>query len=751
MNKMLFYLRGDSIMKKCLKFISIIIISFISTFYNKDGLNIIFTIPLLAFFMYNGLYCFITSLMSLLIGFICKALIYYDSFSFVFFLIGISIFFLIYYILLFFNKKTIINYFTSCIISIISTYLIYYICYESFIIKNFINILFLTSIITLLFAFIIKNFSFYLLIFKDEYSKILLTSLMCIYLYNLNNFLNYEICEYIYLFSILLVSSIFAIKSKTLNVLAFNSAFLLLNYLFNKNIYFNYTILTLLISTLLSINKSKYKFLNSLFTLTCFVLFYLINSPGNFYYYIIVSVSITVILLFVNSKNEATYEKKYYKQYVQNKNEMLLQLQTFQSLFVTLADNFKKATQNRILQRSKEEVFNKLCYNCPEVENCHKKGKHLLLNYIKESLNDNLDENKIRYIKQNCVKQETYFKLLDNFTNTYLLKNFKQEEQTKTKNIIASNFYSFAEIMEKCCNTFINDRLIIAKNFYKNLNEILNQYKFDIVFLNDLSNENHYSFDIAIKNIKKEEINSILLPIINETLQTQMEIINIDVTTMTFNYFIISIKEKEKINISYAIKQSNEDIKANGDSYCYFNTLNNFYLAISDGMGNGLDANEESKFTLDLLTSMIKTKMDIKSSIALINELIQLKNDFESYTTLDLISIDKQTNISTFYKLGAFNAYIVRNHNVVEVNNFSLPLGIVDEIIIHPSSYKLEKGDIIIMCSDGMIDDTNNDIIDILENISFDSPKVICNTLFTHLIDIRQNSDDATLVVITIE
>ena len=54
------------------------------------------------------------------------------------------------------------------------------------------------------------------------------------------------------------------------------------------------------------------------------------------------------------------------------------------------------------------------------------------------------------------------------------------------------------------------------------------------------------------------------------------------------------------------------------------------------------------------------------------------------------------------------------------------------------------------MCSDGMIDDTNKNIISILEDISMDDATTICSLLFSKLIKIRENGDDATLAIITI-
>ena len=460
--------------------------------------------------------------------------------------------------------------------------------------------------------------------------------------------------------------------------------------------------------------------------------------------------SISFICLFIKKSKEKEIDKMYYRHYINNNKELMYQLENFQDMFLSLSDSFKKARQNRILSKAKEEVFDTLCFNCPKVDECHKKGKHLLLNYVRDCLNDELDDGKINYIKRNCVKQEAYFTLLDKFTNTYLLNNYKKEEESRMKEIIAADFYSFSKIMEQCKSNIANDKLILATNFYQNIKEALKKYDFDVLFVNNYSNERKYFFDIAIKDIKRKEIKEVLMPIIDEVLQTNMEIRFIESATLSSSYYIIRIAEVDSLMIKFAYKQSNEDIKTCGDSVKSLFMGKHFFFGLADGMGNGMDANEESKFTLDTIMSMLKTNMNVKNSISITNDIIQLKNDFESYTTLDLLAIDRKKKIASFYKLGAFNTYIIRDHKVTEINNYALPLGIIENVYTNPSSYKISKGDVIIMCSDGMIDDTNKNIESTLEDISYDEPSTICNVLFNQLIEIRQNTDDATLAVITI-
>lgn len=738
-------------MKIAFKFFIVLLLSFLSVFFNYDGLNVILALPLLAFFMYNGINSFILSLIGLILGSFTYYYLNNDYSNLVFLLIALCVYFLIYHISLIFNKKLIINYIISTIISIITSYVIYYISIDSILINSIVIIIFLSCFISLLFALLLKKFSFYLLSYSDEFSPVILFSLLTTYISLIINTYDNEIMLYISLFFILLISLIFSIKSSITNVLSYNSIIIILGYLLSIEILYQYVYLILISSVCLSINKSKQTHLNALLSFAIFVIIYFLSNNFIPVYYFIMTTILSIIVLLIKKKDSVLIENKYYVQYVKSKQEMLYQLQNFEKMFLTLSENFKKARQTRILTRAKEEVFDTLCFDCPNIMFCQKKGKHLLLNYVKDCLNNELDENKIAYIKHNCVKQEAYFKLLDKFTNTYLINSLKKEEDNKLKEIIASDFNSFASVMKQCSKTISNDKLLLANDFYKNLNEILYEYKFDVLFINNHSTNEKYYFDIAIKDIKKDEIENQLLPLIDKTLQTNMKISKIETTTLSSSYYIISIEEIEDIEIYYAIKQSNEDIKANGDSYSTLSLNKFFFLAISDGMGNGMDANEESRFTLDTLMSMLKTNMDVKTSINISNDIIQLKNDFESYTTLDLLAIDKKKKIVSFYKLGAFSTYIIRNHIVTEVTNYSLPLGIIDNIYISPSSYKIQKDDIIIMCSDGMIDDTNKSIINILQDISIDSPTVICNELFAHLIDVRQNSDDATLAVITIK
>ena len=163
-------------MKNFYKFILVFILSFLAVFYNFDSLNIILAVPLLAFFMFNGITSFVVSLGGLAAGSLTYYIMNNDYVNVIFLLLGLCFYFLVYHISLLFHKKLILNYVSSCILSITITYLIYSISNNVFNVYHFILAFLLGCVISLLFAFLLKKFSFYLFTYQDEYTPVLLIS-----------------------------------------------------------------------------------------------------------------------------------------------------------------------------------------------------------------------------------------------------------------------------------------------------------------------------------------------------------------------------------------------------------------------------------------------------------------------------------------------------------------------------------------------------------------------------------------------
>lgn len=736
-------------LKSTFKVFFIFLLSFIAIFYNYYDLNILIVLPLFTFAMFSG----IKYLLASLFGIISGSFIYYTSFnsyhSFVYFLICASVYIVLFFLLNLFNKRLIINYFSSNIISICFTYLIYF--YTNQIdLKNLLTIIILALFIVIIASYILKYYSLYLLQFQSELAKILLFSFILLVVNSLL-FINNKYISYLAFFMTLLIIIIFSLKNSTINSLALNACYYLIAFFYKIDI--DYTIFLQLctISFILSITKKENRSLNSLTFLACMIITYFINNKINIIAYTAISLIQAILILYIKKENNIEKKDLYYQTYINNKNEILMQLENFKSMFLTMSNNFKISKIDKMLNRVNIDVFNTLCSHCEKVDYCYKNKNHILLNYLRYYLSNQINDEKIQYVKDNCLKQKAYFTLLDSFTKNSLLVSYDEEKQTKMKEIIANDFISFSKVMDNCYNLINNDHLSIQNNFYKNIKNTLNKEEFDVLYVIDHSLNNKYCFDIALKVASKDKINKQLLEVIDNILNTKMKICKVEYATLSSNYYIITIIEEDNLEIDFAYKQSNESLNANGDSLVSFTKNNCFYLLISDGMGNGLNANQESEFALNTIGSLIKSGMESKTCIDVTNDIILLKNDEDGYTTLDLLKINQKTKMAYFYKLGAISSYIIRGSKIIEINNFSLPLGVNKKASIEPASVKLCHNDIIILCSDGMIDDYNTNINYILEEVKIDSPVVMCDNLFTHLIEKRENKDDATLAVVLIK
>ena len=194
-----------------------------------------------------------------------------------------------------------------------------------------------------------------------------------------------------------------------------------------------------------------------------------------------------------------------------------------------------------------------------------------------------------------------------------------------------------------------------------------------------------------------------------------------------------------------------------GDNYTYMEVSEGKYMmAISDGMGKGRKAYEESSVTIDILEKMMDSKIDEEIIIDTINNILMLKSSDEMFSTLDLAMVDLNKGILNTIKMGACSTYIKRDNGDIElISTESLPVGILSDVNIERDSRKLKDGDYIIMVSDGIIDAGKNKnlgdnwLIYFLKNLDISNPKDISKDILNKALDIQNDNiyDDMTVLV----
>ncbi|MDX9871825.1 MAG: stage II sporulation protein E [Clostridia bacterium] len=152
-----------------------------------------------------------------------------------------------------------------------------------------------------------------------------------------------------------------------------------------------------------------------------------------------------------------------------------------------------------------------------------------------------------------------------------------------------------------------------------------------------------------------------------------------------------------------------EGQKISGDICASF-TLTDQRLALimSDGMGTGEEAHNESALAVNLLEKLLMAGFSAETAIKTINTVLFLRSGKESFVTLDLVLINRTSGLADFLKIGGAPSLISSPKGLSVVQAQSPPAGILDKIEMQNFRYTLDSGNVIIMMSDGVWEAINN-------------------------------------------
>lgn len=220
-------------------------------------------------------------------------------------------------------------------------------------------------------------------------------------------------------------------------------------------------------------------------------------------------------------------------------------------------------------------------------------------------------------------------------------------------------------------------------------------------------------------------------------------------------------KEKPKYKIQIAsAKTTKSNSEISGDTSIQTKLHDGkFMMAISDGMGSGPRAKKSSSTVIKMLQRLLTTGFDKDVSIGLINSSVNLNSNEETYATIDISVFDGITGNIEFIKNGACPTFIKTKNKVEVVKAISLPAGIVDNIDLVVYDKDLVGGEIVIMCSDGILESNqelaNKEIWvkELLEGIETQDIQKIADILLQESIDngFGIAKDDMTVLVAKIE
>ena len=158
------------------------------------------------------------------------------------------------------------------------------------------------------------------------------------------------------------------------------------------------------------------------------------------------------------------------------------------------------------------------------------------------------------------------------------------------------------------------------------------------------------------------------------------------------------------LDVGAAVRsRSGEDVA--GDSYVSRALSGGRHvLALSDGMGSGVSARQESHAALSLMIESLRAGYTRTQAIDVVNALMLMCTGREMYATMDLCVCDLHSGETAFEKLGACASYIMRDGEVRTIGADTLPVGVLPDVESRSFRMTMQVGDVIIMMTDGVRD-----------------------------------------------
>jgi len=213
------------------------------------------------------------------------------------------------------------------------------------------------------------------------------------------------------------------------------------------------------------------------------------------------------------------------------------------------------------------------------------------------------------------------------------------------------------------------------------------------------------------------------------------------------------MKRARKIRLEYArcaCAKGGQGV--NGDSVNFFESDEDFFYAlISDGMGSGRSAALTSRLTSIFLEKLLTTGTHKTVTLEMLNNLLLSKND-ESFATVDLLEIDLLSGDAAFIKAGAAPAYIVRASKLYKIASCTPPAGIVRSFCAESTKFSLEKGDTVLMLSDGIVQSSDDApwLCEMLAQDTNDDPSRLCDRIVSKAKKINLREDDMTCAAVKV-
>ena len=452
------------------------------------------------------------------------------------------------------------------------------------------------------------------------------------------------------------------------------------------------------------------------------------------------------------------------------KEVMSGRLVDIESTYCEIATTFEKVREKeKILDQRDmagvvDMICNDVCSGCTMRRSCWDMKFNNTYNTFMQIMNTLEEDGRVhssnapREFLRYCIKTDMIIKSANHYFDLFILDYKWNKKICETRRLISTQIKGLARCI-KDVSSELNEEMTFNTEIEHN---ILCELEKQNIRVDNVSylNTKRKGFEI---NIQKSPCYSAdlcekkVIPIISKVVDKKLTSQKLGCKSVGDKCSIRLVQAqafKARTEVASLSKDGNV---ISGDSYTYMDISDGKYMAaLSDGMGKGKKAYEQSSVTIALLEKMMESRIDEEISVNTINSMLILKSSEEIFSTLDLSIIDLKNGELEIIKMGACPTYVKRAKGGIEVVSCaSLPIGILSDVKVNKEVRHIKEGDYIIMVSDGIVDAGKNKnlgegwLFNIIENTKNSNPSEFAKLILEKAMQVIENKmeDDMTVMV----
>lgn len=475
-------------------------------------------------------------------------------------------------------------------------------------------------------------------------------------------------------------------------------------------------------------------------------------TEGGIYPYVFEVVFSGICLMLLPSSLQLICEKeidgnRYLLQVASTKRQLSRQLDNYSDLFFRIARSFNDLRLDTSVISYVGAVEEALCSNCINASECFnkKKGDHRLIKLLKKGIIEGLNKEEQHYVECYCLHMAQYKKLMNEQHKLY----HHQQEMNEEYQVLKHHLYDQLSLVGELLKNYAGNIEWSDPQNEDHMKDLLEAYHYKIWYIHkeNLSLQT-FSIEIGMTEITKKEVYDVIIPVLEKSLDTRLRILKMENNANQLGYTHLILSNHHHYDLVFGFQQISKDKEHCGDSYLTFQHHSSTIVALSDGMGYGKKAHEESELTLDVFSRLLKSGISLADCVQTINALLRIKNRIEMFTTLDILMFDTGIGEATFIKNGAMPSFIYRNQELIKIEPNALPIGIVHDIKTYQKTIPLHLDDLVVMYSDGFDVGIEDVIEKVLSSNSQQVPQFIADEIMQAMLATNLVDDDATIIVL---